>query len=316
MDPRFERLLSGQIELSPVMSRLLAQVKSIPGFDWLAYLESEPEEVVRAVREHNSYAYADLIHLLHLRRQDELIPSEDRDRDFTNLLGTRGGFGFNDDDFESARRRFQDFGFRIVGDVFYDIAAAMSPQEVEEATLRASELAATLKIDKLSQYEKRRDHVLAATTPFVDHPNMDRTAPEYLLYAMLSGLASVGKIRLLERGHGQQPILDMENPVTNHINHAYSLLAYLAWRFPGQNEDIATESLAYVLSNSASARRAFRSLIYEGGADIGEIDHVETQVSFTDGAKPDLVCYDPEGNVCALVESKFWAEFTPHQPNS
>ena len=40
-----------------------------------------------------------------------------------------------------------------------------------------------------------------------------------------------------------------------------SLLAHLAWKFPGQTETLATEALGYILLQSVAAREALREML-------------------------------------------------------
>ena len=93
-----------------------------------------------------------------------------------------------------------------------------------------------------------------------------------------------------------------------------SLLAHLAWRFPGATEDIATEALLYILRRQEGARTALADLLRSGGADPEPMDSFNTQRVYQRTKKPDLVAFN-EGREVLLVESKFWASLTPHQPN-
>ncbi len=93
-----------------------------------------------------------------------------------------------------------------------------------------------------------------------------------------------------------------------------SLLGYLAWRFPGATEDIATEALCYILCKQEGARTALADLLRSGGADPEPMDSFETQGVYQRTKKPDLVAFN-DGREVLLVESKFWATLTPNQPN-
>ena len=93
-----------------------------------------------------------------------------------------------------------------------------------------------------------------------------------------------------------------------------SLLAHLAWRFPGATEDIATEALAYILGKQEGARTALADLLRSGGADPEPMDSFSTQRVYQRSKKPDLVAFNEE-RVVLLVESKFWASLTSNQPN-
>ncbi len=94
-----------------------------------------------------------------------------------------------------------------------------------------------------------------------------------------------------------------------------SLLAHLAWMLSSRHEDVAVEALGYILK-SAVARKVLEELARIGGADIGEISSVLTQVGSEDGTRPDLVGYDRNSNECLIIEAKFWAGLTGNQPNA
>ena len=93
-----------------------------------------------------------------------------------------------------------------------------------------------------------------------------------------------------------------------------SLLAHLAWRFPGATEDIATEALSYILCKQEGAQMALADLLRAGGAEPEPMDSFDTQRVYQNSKKPDLVAFNGDKEVL-LVESKFWAWLTPNQPN-
>ena len=96
------------------------------------------------------------------------------------------------------------------------------------------------------------------------------------------------------------------------------LLAHLTlggW-FTDRVEEIATQSLAYILSRSAPGRNALQQLLLNGGADVGPIKRVKPEAAGDDGARPDLACYDDQGVERVLIENKFGAELTERQPNT
>ncbi len=98
-----------------------------------------------------------------------------------------------------------------------------------------------------------------------------------------------------------------------------SLLAYLAYKFGGQTETIATEALGYILSRSEAARNALRDMIGNGGVDVGRIARAQTEVPIeVEGkeARVDLIGFDATDAERALVEVKFWAGLTENQPNT
>ena len=93
------------------------------------------------------------------------------------------------------------------------------------------------------------------------------------------------------------------------------LLAYLVSSFPGRTEDIATEALCHVFGHSDACVDALTGLVQSGVRGIDSIDTVKTQVIGVDGTRPDLVCFDEDGQERVLIEVKFWAGLTANQPN-
>jgi hypothetical protein len=94
----------------------------------------------------------------------------------------------------------------------------------------------------------------------------------------------------------------------------YSLLACVAPGLTSQLENLATESLLYLLQRYEGARDALIELAsdvgYAGPRDL----QFSTQVHMQHGSIPDLVGAISDGTNVLLVESKFWASLTPNQP--
>ena len=92
-----------------------------------------------------------------------------------------------------------------------------------------------------------------------------------------------------------------------------SLLSFIARRHTVGREDVATDALSFILSRSNSARRALSNLL---GDDRGPLQVAAARPWGADalGAIPDLACFDEDENLVALIESKFWASLTHHQP--
>ena len=86
-----------------------------------------------------------------------------------------------------------------------------------------------------------------------------------------------------------------------------TLLAHLVPRLTSQVEDAATDALAFILNRSAACREALDRFIWDGDLGPEPITRVETQVTYEDGSRPDMVGYDQGGSKRLLVESKFWA---------
>ena len=93
-----------------------------------------------------------------------------------------------------------------------------------------------------------------------------------------------------------------------------SLLAKISPMLTVRTEDVAVEALGHILAGSEPARGALSDVLRTGGADVGTIAEVQTQVSGQDGARPDLAASDENGSKCVLVEAKFWAGLTENQP--
>ena len=99
------------------------------------------------------------------------------------------------------------------------------------------------------------------------------------------------------------------------MDYEPGLLAHLVPRLRSQGEDTATDALAYILSKSEACRRALDSLLSEQDFDLGPLTSFETQVTFDDGSRPDMVGYDSKGHTRLVVESKFWADLREGQAN-
>ena len=126
--------------------------------------------------------------------------------------------------------------------------------------------------------------------------------------------------RLLARRVGQaideaRRLLAHTEPVGELSPHRPTLLAELARLkcFEGKKENVAVEVLGHILSTSEPARAALSDLVVAGGAPVGRIDRVETQVRGRMGARPDLAGYDESDREHVLIEAKFTAKLTPHQ---
>lgn len=94
-----------------------------------------------------------------------------------------------------------------------------------------------------------------------------------------------------------------------------TLLEHLAWRFPGNQEDIATEALAHILAKSDASLAAFNDVVQSGVRGVKPIKAVRTQV-LTGSSIPDMVGFDDERKERVIVEVKFWAGLTDNQPNA
>ena len=92
-----------------------------------------------------------------------------------------------------------------------------------------------------------------------------------------------------------------------------SLLSFIARRHTVGREDVATDALSFILSRSNSAKRALSDFLSVDDEPL-EIAKTDTRGADALGSIPDLTCLNAEGNLVALIESKFWAGLTHHQP--
>ena len=95
-----------------------------------------------------------------------------------------------------------------------------------------------------------------------------------------------------------------------------TLLAYLVARFPGNMEDTATETLRHIFEYSDASLEALNDVVQSSVRGVNPVIAVKTQVMHEDGTKPDIVGFDENGVERVIIEVKFWAELTHHQPNS
>ena len=73
-----------------------------------------------------------------------------------------------------------------------------------------------------------------------------------------------------------------------------TLLAYLVPRLTSSVEDTATDALAFILNKSPACRDALGLLLREGEGSY-QLDapaSFDTQVTYKDGSRPDMVGYD------------------------
>lgn len=95
-----------------------------------------------------------------------------------------------------------------------------------------------------------------------------------------------------------------------------SLLGKFYYKIKGAPEDIASESLTYILNKSVKAKDSIKKLIkHETGLNISELNYLN-QKSGDDLERPDICGIDENGGERLLIESKFWASLTDNQPNS
>jgi hypothetical protein len=95
-----------------------------------------------------------------------------------------------------------------------------------------------------------------------------------------------------------------------------SLLGKFYTKIKGSQEDIASESLVYILNKSFRARRTINQIIkLNTGLDFSDLIF-ETQSIGENLERPDISGIDETGNEVVIIEAKFWASLTENQPNS
>lgn len=98
---------------------------------------------------------------------------------------------------------------------------------------------------------------------------------------------------------------------------APSFLAYVVKQHGLKFEDVATDALAHILRNSDPARSAFREFLNTKVPNLlPEFFSIETRGYAKGLGIPDLVLEDEMECCRVIVEAKFSAGLTPHQPNS
>ena len=95
-----------------------------------------------------------------------------------------------------------------------------------------------------------------------------------------------------------------------------TLLSYLVASFPGNTENIATETLGHIFDHSDAAIEALNDVVLSGVRGVNPVTALRTQVIRADGTIPDIVGLDETQKERVLIEVKFWAGLTPRQPNS
>ena len=99
------------------------------------------------------------------------------------------------------------------------------------------------------------------------------------------------------------------------MSYGTTLFAHIAPRLTNRIEDVAVEALGHILSQSEATREALVETLRLGGAQVGSIAKVQTQVTGEKGERPDLIGFDDKGLKQVLIEAKFWADLTKNQPN-
>jgi hypothetical protein len=95
-----------------------------------------------------------------------------------------------------------------------------------------------------------------------------------------------------------------------------TLLSHLYSKIEGSPEDLATESLIYILNNSIEAKDTFTNYIYSlvNLPKAKDKIYYKTQQSGIDLTRPDIVGINRRQEESIIIESKFWAGLTENQP--
>ncbi len=94
------------------------------------------------------------------------------------------------------------------------------------------------------------------------------------------------------------------------------LLAHLSARFTHSEEDLATESLVFLLRTCPAAVAGLRASVHELGVDLPGDLVFHSQVGDPQTGRPDLVATDDAGDERLIIEAKFWANLTSSQPGA
>ena len=74
-----------------------------------------------------------------------------------------------------------------------------------------------------------------------------------------------------------------------------TLMAYLVPRLTSRVEDTATDALAFILNRSPACRDALGLLLSDGDFHLDPLTNFETQVTYEDGSRPDMLGFDQGG---------------------
>jgi hypothetical protein len=94
-----------------------------------------------------------------------------------------------------------------------------------------------------------------------------------------------------------------------------SLFGQLAGRFNVPKENLATEALKYIVTQSPAAAQGFlRHIEQTAGIKLPKELIYSTQEAGVDESIPDMVGNDADGQPALIIEAKFWAGLTENQP--
>jgi len=93
-----------------------------------------------------------------------------------------------------------------------------------------------------------------------------------------------------------------------------SLLGEIGLRFIKQTENLASESLNYILGKSSNTLKGFNELISIFDDRLTEVRYSTQVYDQDDNAIPDLIGFDQNNQPTVIIEAKFWAGLTKNQP--
>jgi hypothetical protein len=94
-----------------------------------------------------------------------------------------------------------------------------------------------------------------------------------------------------------------------------SLLGQFYNRIKGSQEDIASESLTYILRKSIRVRQTINQIInINTGLSFSDLSYTTQKVG-DKLERPDISGIDENGREALIIEAKFWASLTSNQPN-
>lgn len=98
---------------------------------------------------------------------------------------------------------------------------------------------------------------------------------------------------------------------------AQSLLAHMYSHIRGSQEDIATYSLEYIISQSAELNNTFTKLLEKSLHErLGDNIHYNCQATGKNKERPDISGVNSESREVVLCEAKFYAGLTDNQPGA
>ena len=98
---------------------------------------------------------------------------------------------------------------------------------------------------------------------------------------------------------------------------AHSLLAHMYSHIRGSQEDIATYSIEFIVSQSYEVNEAYTKLLETSlHTSLGSSLRYSCQATGKNKERPDLSGVNVEGNEIVLCEAKFYAGLTDNQPTS